>query len=124
SGGGPGGAPNVRVFDGSSGAALPGFLGNFFAFDPAFAGGVWVAAGDINNDGFDDVIVGADGGGGPEVRVFDGKTGTLIRDFFAFDATFTGGVRVAAGDVNGDGVADIIVGAGAGGGPEVRVFDG
>jgi len=69
------------------------------------------------------VITGAGAGGGPHVQVFNGVTGAVVQSFFAFATTFTGGVRVAAGDVNGDGKADVIAGAGPGGSPEVRVFD-
>ena len=42
--------------------------------------------------------------------------------FLAYAATFKGGVHVAAGDLNGDGKAEIVAGAGAGGGPQVRIF--
>jgi hypothetical protein len=120
SGAGPGGGPQVRVFDGATAAPFPGPAGAFFAFDPAFHGGVYVAAGTC--DGASRIIVGA--GGEPQVKVFDGHDGTLLASFFAYDPAFGGGVRVATGDVNGDGCEDIITGAGPGGGPQVKVFSG
>ncbi|MFM7095889.1 MAG: hypothetical protein ACKO16_00570, partial [Gemmataceae bacterium] len=40
------------------------------------------------------------------------------------DALFSGGVRVALADANGDGVNDLVTGAGPGGGPHVKVFAG
>jgi hypothetical protein len=117
---GPGGGPHVRVFDGRTG----GLVREFFAFSPGFAGGVFVAAADLTGDGRAEVVVGAGAGGGPHVRVFSVATGAEVFGFFAFDVGFTGGVSVAAGDVTGDSRADVIVGAGPGGGPHVKAFDG
>ena len=94
---------------------------------PVFVGGVYVAAGDVNGDGRADIITGAGAGGGPHVRVFSGVAGRRSSSSPASSPTTPpsrGGVRVAAGDVNGDGRADIVTGAGAGGGPHVRVFSG
>lgn len=113
------GPPHVKVFDGSG-----NLLQSFFAYDPGFVGGVDVALGDVNNDSVDDVITGASGGISPHVKVFDGRDGSLIRSFFAFDAAFRGGVNVDDGDTNNDGVDDIIVGAAIGSSPHVKVFDG
>src|SRR4029077_708313 len=48
------------------------------------------------------LVTGADAGGGPQVSLFDAVTHTLLRSFFAYDQNFTGGVRVASGDINGD----------------------
>ncbi|MGH7267945.1 MAG: Ig-like domain repeat protein [Candidatus Rokuibacteriota bacterium] len=119
-GAGPGSGPHVKVFDGMTGAAL----GGFFAYDPGFTGGVSVAAGDVTGDGRADIVTGAGPGGGPHVKVFDGATGLELGGVVAYDPGFTGGVFVAAGDVTGDGRADVITGTGAGIGPHVKVFDG
>jgi photosystem II stability/assembly factor-like uncharacterized protein len=121
-----GGLPVVRLLDTQSGVAVRDFL----AFDASFRGGVRVAMGDVNQDGRDDIICGAGPGGGPNVRVFDGRTFAMIRDFFAFDAKFAGGVFVAFGvQANISGIftsitPEIIVSADAGGGPHVKMFDG
>jgi hypothetical protein len=81
-----------------------------------------VGAGDTDGDGLAEVITGP-GHGSPQVNVYDGLTGALRSSFLAYDKSFKGGVFVTAGDVNGDGKAEIITGAGFGGGPHVRVFD-
>jgi acrosin len=146
---GPGGGPQVKVISGqllfvdkvnpvqANGVISDSvLLGSFMAFDPSFRGGVTVAAGDVNDDGFADVIVGAGPGGGPHVKVIDGRKlnqtqangeiadSALLMGFMAYDTSFHGGVFVAAGDVNGDGFADVVTGAGPGGGPHVKAFSG
>jgi hypothetical protein len=125
-GAGAGGGPHVKVFDGSSLAAVGGpvVARSFFAYDASFTGGVTVAAGDIDSQGHADIITGAGPGGGPHVKAFDGFTLAVEASFFAYDPSFRGGVFVAAGDIRAEGHAEIITGAGPGGGPHVRIFDG
>ena len=115
-----GGGPQVNVYDASTGQ----LRFSFYAYPSSFTGGVRVAVGDVNGDGTDDIITAAGPGGGPQVNVYDGKTGQLLRAFYAFPQTFTGGVFVAAGDLSGAGFANIIAGADAGGGPQVDVYSG
>src|SRR5262249_4685542 len=112
-----------------------------------FTGGVYVAAGDCVGDGLADIIVspGREGkevhglkNGGTDVRVFRNyfaadPTNPFHNnpdvDFQAFQASTIGGVKficgatVAAGDVNGDGRADVIVGSGSGMRATVRAFN-
>jgi hypothetical protein len=74
----------------------------FYAYDPAFRGGVTVAAGDLTGDGVAEIITGAGPGGQPQVRVFSLAGGgvTEVAGFFAYDPAFPGGVTVAAADLN------------------------
>lgn len=125
-GAGEGGAPLVNVFD-----AGGNLIRSFLAYPAGFRGGVHVATADVNSDLVPDIITGAGPGGGPLVRVWDGATFTVIREFYAYDSNFTGGVFVAAANTIPEGIpglqpqhADIITGAGPGGGPHVKVFNG
>lgn len=118
---GPGGGPNIKVI---SGVDFSTVLFNFFAFEPTFSGGVTLASADIDGDLYADILVGAGPGGGPRIKVFSGKNLTVLRDFFAFEPTFSGGVTIATGLINAGSQIDILVGAGPGGGPRLKVFDG
>ena len=124
---GVGGGPHIKVFDLRGGQ--PVTIASFFAFEPTFMGGVYVATGDINADGYADVIVGAGQTGGPRVKVFNGAAGYAINtiapamDFFAYDPSFTGGVTVSAGNRDTQPGDEVITGAGVGGGPNIRSFN-
>jgi len=115
-GAGPGGGPHVRIFD-LYGQPKSGF----FAYAKTFTGGVNVASGDVDGDGRDEIITGAGPGGGPHVRIFD-LYGQPKSGFFAYAKTFTGGVNVASGDVDGDGRDEIIT-SGATSNTQIKIFD-
>jgi hypothetical protein len=197
-----GGGPHVKVIDGTKLGQLDNnaviadsaLLGQFYAYDPAFNGGVRVAAADLNGDGVLDIVTGAGPGGGPHVKAIDGTklgqlqnnaeiadsallaqfyayganfdggvyvaastdsghhlivTGAgpgtigpevkvidaaklianpagqvLVSDFFAYDPAFAGGVTVGSAELSGDASAEVVTGAGPGGGPQVKVVDG
>jgi hypothetical protein len=134
------GNPDVRVYDGRAFATgtfdpnNPGasLLTQWFAYGLNFNIGANVAVGDIETDGFADIVTGASAGN-PDVRVFRGRdiatgsfepTGTsLVAQFFPYALGFNIGVNVAVGDVSGNGFADLVT-APTAGNPDVRVFRG
>lgn len=119
-GAGPGGGPHVVIYSGADGSVLY----SDFVFDPAFTGGVNIALGDVNGDGKADLVVGADAGAAPHLKVISVADGTVLMSTYAFAPSFAGGIRVAVGDLDGDGKADPIAAAGSGGAPHVIAFSG
>jgi hypothetical protein len=126
---GPGISNQVVVVDGSTKAVTY----KFSPFEKTYTGGLYVLTKDINNDGYTDIIVTPDKGGGPIVVIYDGKkiaagTGAaesqIVRFYGIEDGGFRGGARAAVGDITGDGVPDIVVSAGFSGGPRIAVFNG
>jgi len=122
----------VRVFNGANGAPMNGstVLNTWGTgvkpFGNTYTGGMQVAVGDVNNDGKVDIVVGADSTtASPQVRTYNGNTATFFTQWYGGISPYTGafgGVRVAVGDVNGDGKAEIITSPGAGT-PTVKVYD-
>ncbi|MDD4902554.1 MAG: S8 family serine peptidase [Patescibacteria group bacterium] len=117
---GSGYPPQVKIF-----SAKGIVKSQFLAYDKNFHGGVNVTVADLYGGAAnhqEEIVTAPGKGGGPHIRIFDGK-GKLQGQFFAYDRSWHGGVNIASGDTNGDSLAEIITGAGAGGGPHVRVFD-
>jgi hypothetical protein len=102
----------------------------FTAYPGLFQGGVRVAMADLTGDRRPEMVTAPGPGIEPELEVFSQEwvngrdRGTRLAHFLAFDPSFRGGVNVATGDVDGDGRAEIVAGAGKGHTPDVRVFDG
>ena len=109
----------VRVFDGVDGTPLA--IDGLLPFGPGWKRGLFVAAGDTNSDGFAEIIVGQDQGGG-RVRIFDGATGGLLKILKPFGGRYRGGVTVAAGDIDLDGQAEVFTGR-LRGPTQVRLFE-
>lgn len=115
-----GAGPNVSVWDFDSGVAKKKY--DWFAYDGAFKGGVNIAVAHLVGSTKDDIVTGPGPGGGPHVRVWDVGSGQPVENngFFAYAPSWSGGVKVSAGDM--DGQPMIVTGAGPGGGAHVRQF--
>ena len=123
---GTGGMLDLSALDGTNGFILNGID----AFDRS--GRSVSSAGDVNGDGYDDLIIGAryadpngdgsagetylvyggasaPGGGMLDLSALDGTNGFVLNGIDADDRS--GGSVSSAGDVNGDGYDDLIIGA-------------
>lgn len=85
--------------------------------------GVDVSAGDINNDGKDEVIVASRWGAQSKVAVISADGSRIIKRFKPFNK-YSGGFNVASGDIDGDSKADIIVGTEKNSSGTVKIFSG
>ena len=121
-----GGWPLVTVLDGATGTIVDQFL----AYSTSFGGGVRVAAGDISNAGYADVVV-APGAGQHSlpVEVYSGQsivTGTTHPQVLASAPTpssYTGAVSVAVGYITSTSYADIVVGTQSSG-EKIQLYSG
>lgn len=110
-----GGGPLIKILE-QNGTVVQ----SFFAYAQTFRGGVDVASGDVDGDGVDEIITSPGPGGGPHIRIFK-PNGTEVSNFFAYGATFRGGVHVASIDIDNDKKAEIITAPMSKGGPHVRI---
>lgn len=116
-----GGGSHIKIFDGQG-----KLKSHFFAYEDDFFGGARVRLGNIYNQdskGKVDIVVSPGPGREPEIRVFD-NSGNKIKSFLSYAVKFKNGVNLAIGDLNKDGLDEIITGAGPGGASHVRAFNG
>jgi hypothetical protein len=133
---GAGRAATVKVFDGAVMATLVD--PQQFVADPSSAilamispeassykSGLYVAAGDVDGDGFQDIVV-SRAHGSPMVRFYSndgtGTNFTRVRSFAPYSSNVSSGVQVAVADTNDDGIADLVTVPGTGFAAQVKIF--
>jgi hypothetical protein len=103
----------VRVFNRNGDQVRSGF----FSYDEKYPGGAQILSADINNDGIYETLVNSNG----TVTLY--RAGRILKSFKPFDGKFKGDISLSVADLDGNGSKEIIIGAGAGGGPQVRIFN-
>ena len=136
-----GGGPRVTLIDGTRVLTTNGtnnadkLVSDFFVFPDVLRNGVYIAIGDVNADGFGDLVIGAGPGGGPRLQIISGQTlltqgavaavGNPLSNFFVGGTdTDRGGVRVSVNDLDGDNRADVVTGTGEARPSRVRAYLG
>lgn len=91
-------------------------------FEKEFLLGGFLASGDVDGDGKEEIVIGSGPGRKNEVRIYR-IDGTLVTSFVPYVETFQGGVRIAVGDIDKDGKSEVVTAPGPGIEPKVMVFD-
>jgi uncharacterized repeat protein (TIGR01451 family) len=114
----------IRVFDSTTGVELEDY--RLLPFGPNYRGGLEVAVGDLDGDGFGDIIAGKSTGKA-DVASFLTNATTVnpapYKSFRAFAGKYKAGVKLTAGDFSSDGTSEIVVGSNAGIRATVNVWD-
>ncbi|MGL6076603.1 MAG: Ig-like domain-containing protein [Fimbriiglobus sp.] len=93
-------------------------------FENPISGGVKGTLENLNSDSVADLLVGTGSGVPTQIRGLDGVDNSVLFRIAPYEPSFTGGVFIATGDINGDRTPDIIISPDQGGGPRVRVYNG
>ncbi|MEW6610408.1 MAG: putative glycoside hydrolase [Patescibacteria group bacterium] len=101
----------VAFYDGTTGA----WSGSRILHQPFISDGTFGLGNDLNGDGKDETVVYEKGA----LSLY--RNGKRIWVMYPYDNKWRGPVSLASGDVNGDGTREIIIAAGPGGGPHVRI---
>ncbi len=96
------GGPHIKVFN-NEGLLLY----QFFAYDKKMTKGVWLTVGDLDHDGWQDIITVPAKNSMPQVRAFN-FNGTPLYDFIAYSQYLTSGIRLSARDLSGDGLVELL----------------
>ncbi len=96
------GGPHIKVFN-SEGLLLY----QFFAYDKKMTKGVWLTVGDLDHDGWQDIVTVPAKNAVPQVKAFN-FNGTPLYNFIAYSQYLTSGIRLSARDLSGDGWAELL----------------